>query len=96
MLPVPVVVDEEEALSEHYDPYPIYTGSHVTEGNSTFTGYAAEVESTQDVSNILNRALLLDGVAESTHLMFAFRIEAGTDNFLENFNFDGDDGIYWL
>ena len=91
ILPVPYNVDEEEVLDEE-SMYPIACGNHVTDGGSTFTGYAASVADLDELATLLDRSLLLDGVSEATHRMYAYRID-NSHTIMENFDADGDDGI---
>ena len=94
VLPLPALVDEEECGDDpEEDVYPIVRGDHVTDGGSTFTGYAADITGIQDLSNVIDRLLLQDGVAEATHRMYAYRFDGGGTNPIENFDADGDDGI---
>jgi hypothetical protein len=54
--------------------------------------YAAKVTCIDDVSTVLDQALLVEGVAEATHRIFAYRIQQGRAT-VENFDSDGDHGI---
>ena len=89
--PVPYNVDEEKVLNEE-SMYPIACGNHVTDGGSTFTGYAASVSDLDELATLPDRLLLLDGEAEATHRMYAYIID-NSHAIMDNFDADEDHGI---
>ena len=65
-----------------------------TEGGSSFKGYAANVNSLQDVSMIRTILSLKEDVAIANHLIMAYRFTEGPNNkIVENFSSDGDHGV---
>ena len=72
----------------------LVAGDTVEDAGSTFHGYAASVKSTQDVSDVLNKANNNPTLAAANHLIYAFRIGDKDGNIkMENFHSDGDYGV---
>ena len=60
----------------------------IQDSGSIFQGYACEVHTLDDVRDALNQLLRNPNIASSTHVIYAYRCEAG-----DNFDSDGDWGI---
>ncbi len=73
--------------------YPVTKGSVVQDAGSSFAGFAANIFNLDDVASVLDNALLMDGVATSTHRMYAYRYKDGDGTVYQNFDSDGDDGV---
>ncbi|KAK2148540.1 hypothetical protein LSH36_492g08019 [Paralvinella palmiformis] len=62
-----------DSADENIPNVTIATGDKITDGGSTFTGYAADVTDIEDVSVVLEQSLKLDGIAAATHRIYAYR-----------------------
>jgi hypothetical protein len=85
---LPVIPPDDNDVPE----FNISASKSITDKGSTSTGYVAKVTCIDDVSAVLDQALLVEGVAEATHRIFAYRIQQGRAT-VENFDSDGDHGI---
>ncbi len=74
----------------HDDDIVISRSHPVTEGGSTFQGFAATVHGMRDVRRSLDKLMQSPDQATATHLMYAYVLDDPDDG---NFNSDGDHGI---
>ena len=82
-----------DSADENIPNFTIAIGDKITDGGSTFTGYAADVTNLEDVSVVLEQSLKLDGIAAATHRIYAYRYKGSGGGINENFDSDGDDGV---
>jgi len=61
-----------DSADENIPNFTIATRDKITDGGSTFTGYAADVTKLEDVSVVLEQSLKLDGIAAATHRIYAY------------------------
>ena len=66
----------------------IEEGTPVDEGGSIFQGYCSEVVDLNDVRDVLNELLRNPRISSATHVIYAYRCDAG-----EDYDSDGDWGI---
>ena len=69
------------------------SGDKITDGGSTFTGYAADVTNIEDISVVLEQSLKLDGISAATHSIYAYRYKGSGGGIHNNVDSDGDDGV---
>ena len=89
---LPPVLPAISTDDEDIPTFNIAASNPITEKGSTFTGYAAEVKSMDDVSVVLDQTLMIDGAADANHRIYAYSINQGR-TIVENFDSDGDHGI---
>ena len=89
---LPPVLPAISTDDEDVPTFNIAASNSITEKGSTFTGYAAEVKSMDDVSVVLDRSQMIDGAADANHRIYAYRINQDR-TIVENFDSDGDHGI---
>jgi len=82
-----------DSADENIPNVTIATGDKITDGGSTFTGFAADVTDIEDVSVVLEQSLKLDGIVAATHRIYAYPYKGSGGGINENFGSDGDDGV---